>query len=174
MKYFSLSFKPEKIDYDYYYKDFGKALLLNQFKRALFSLTFIIVMLIFFSASGTATYYVPISFIFIITTFMPIFYSKKMSYFLLDSRQMRKENLYDFYADHIEIKIREDETSKSTTEKHLKMSGFTSVTESKTNFYFSYMNEKMMIIPKRVLDEEKYGMIKNLIDNYFSNVYMAI
>ena len=54
------------------------------------------------------------------------------------------------------------------------MNGFVSVAESKTNFYFSYMNERILIIPKRVLDGEKYGMIKNLIDNYFSNVYTTV
>ena len=36
------------------------------------------------------------------------------------------------------------------------------------------MNEKMLIIPKRVLDNEKYAMIKNLIENYFSDVYMTV
>ena len=174
MKYFSLSFKQEKIDYEYYYKDFGKALLFNQIKKSLLSMTFIIVMFFLFASSDTVGYYIPFSFIFIISLIMPLFYAKKMSYFLLDARQMKKMNTYDFYADHIEIHIPADETSKSTTEKHLKMKGFTAVTESKTNFYFSYMNEKTMIIPKRVLDEEKYGMIKNLIENYFSNVYMSI
>ncbi len=174
MKYFSLSFKPDKIDYDFYYKDFRKGLLLNQLKKSLFSIIFIISLFVFTSSGENVTMVFPVVFIILASVFMPLLYSKKMSFFLLNSRQLKKENVYDFYSDHIEIRIGADESSTSTIEKHLKMSGFTAVTESKTNFYFSYMNEKMMIIPKRVLNEETYGMIRNLIDNYFSNVYMTI
>ena len=174
MKYFSLSFKPEKVDYEFYYKDFKKGLLFNQMKKSLFSIIFLLTIFIFTSYGESTTLAFPVVFVFIASIFMPLVYSKKMSFFLLESRQLKKENVYDFYSDHIEIRIGADESSKCTTEKHLKMSGFTAVTESKTNFYFSYMNEKMMIIPKRVLNEETYGMIRNLIDNYFSNVYMTI
>lgn len=174
MKYFSLSFRTEKTDYENYYKDFGKAMLLNQIKKSLLPMIFMIVMFFFLASSDTVNYYIPFAVILIISLFMPLFYAKKMSYFLLSARQMKRENVYDFYADHIEIRVPADEISRSTTEKHFKMKGFTAVTESRTNFYFSYMNQKTMIIPKRVLDEEKYTMIKNLIDNYFSNVYMSI
>ena len=174
MKYFSLAFNLQKIDYDFYYKDFRKALILNQLKRSLFTLIFVFVMFMLLITSELSTLMVTLIFILIVTVFIPLVYSRKLSLSLIESRNSKKENRYDFYADHIEIHISADETSKSTAEKHLKMNGFTTVAESRTNFYFSYMNEKMLIIPKRVLDEEKYGMIKNLIDNYFSSVYMKL
>lgn len=174
MKYFSLNFSLIKKDYDAYYKDFGKALILNQLKRSAITLVLMAVLVAMYMSTQTAGLIVTVAFIGIVSVFMPIFYSKKLAVSLLNSRNNMKENIYDFYADHIEIHVNPNEISKSSTEKHLKMNGFVSVAESKACFYFSYMNERVLIIPKRVLDNEKYGMIKNLIDNYFSNVYMSI
>ena len=174
MKYFSLNFRIEKDDYKNYYKDFGKAMLFNQLKRSLIMILFTAAMAMFVISGDTVCYAVTLMFVFFIACIMPLVFSKKIALLMLDSKNSRKENIYDFYSDHIEIHIPASVNSKASTEKHLKMNGFTNVTESKTNFYFSYMNEKMLIIPKRVLDNEKYAMIKNLIENYFSDVYMTV
>ena len=173
MKYFSLNFTVNKGDYDSYYKDFGKGFVFQQLKRSAITLIFMLIMVAMYMTTQTAGLISTVVFIAIVSVFMPIVYSKKLAVSLVNSRNNRKENRYDFYADHIEIHIA-DENGKATTEKHLKMNGFVSVAESKSGFYFSYMNERVLIIPKRVLDEEKYGMIKNLIENYFSNVYMTV
>ena len=174
MKYFSLNFNLKKEDYDAYYKEFGKGLLVNQVKRSAITLVLMAVMAGIYFSVDTAGLVATVLFVGISTVIMPLVYAKKLSTSLLQSKSNRKPNRYDFFADHIEIHIDADENSKASTEKHLKMNGFVSVAESKTNFYFSYMNERILIIPKRVLDNEKYGMIKNLIDNYFSNVYMTV
>lgn len=174
MKYFSLNFKIEKSDYESYYKDFGKAMLLNQLKRSFIMVILSLGLAAFIITGDTACYAVTLLFAFIISCIMPLVFSKKIALSMIDSRNSRKENIYDFYSDHIEIHIPANGESKASTEKHLKMKGFTNVSESKTNFYFSYMNEKMLIIPKRILDKEKYGMIKNLIENYFSDVYITV
>lgn len=174
MKYFSLSFRPEKRDYNDYYKDFGKLFLINQLKRSIASFVLFGVLCFMLSSSGSGIYVLPFFFIFVATSFMPLIYSRKLSVFFLQSKQMQRESRYDFYADHIEIHIEPDATSQQKSEKHFKLSGFTAVTESRTNFYFSYMNEKMMIIPKRVLTQENYEMIENLIQNYFSGVYNKV
>lgn len=174
MKYFSLSFKTEKEDYELYYRDFGKGLIMNQLRKSVISAIFTLVMIVLLITNKTVSYIVPVTFVFIITCFMPLVFSKKISMNFLNTRNSKKENRYDFYADHIEIHTIDDGKSKESIEKHLKMNGFVSVAESGTNFYFFYMNEKMLLIPKRILDAEKYGMIKNLIDNYFSDVYMTV
>lgn len=174
MKYFSLNFNLKKEDYDAYYKDFGKGLLLNQLKRSLITIVFMVIMVVLYASVQTPGLIATVVFIAAVTVIMPLSYSKKLAVSLLNSRGNKKINRYDFFADHIEIHIDADEMSKSSTEKHLKMNGFISVAESKTNFYFSYMNERVLIIPKRVLDGEKYSMIKNLIDNYFSSVYITV
>jgi len=173
MKYFSLNFTVNKGDYDSYYKDFGKGFVFQQLKRSAITLIFMLIMVAMYMTTQTAGLISTVVFIAIVSVFMPIVYSKKLAVSLVNSRNNHKENRYDFYADHIEIHVG-DENGKATTEKHLKMNGFVSVAESKSGFYFSYMNERVLIIPKRVLDEEKYGMIKNLIENYFSNVYMTV
>lgn len=174
MKYFSLSFTLDKSDYDAYYRDFGKGLVFNQLKRSAVTLIFMAVMVMMYMTSQTAGLISTVVFIAIVYVFMPVIYSKKLSVSLLQSRSNKKINRYDFYADHIEIHVPSENSSKASVEKHLKMNGFVSVAESKNNFYFSYMNEKMLVIPKRVLDKEKYGMIKNLIANYFSDVYISV
>ena len=173
MKYFSLSYKPEKYDYQNYYRDFRKANLINQFKRTAFSIVFAVIITVLFFRSESIGFVIPIVFILFISFFMPLVYSKKISIDSLLSKYSQNENRYDFYADHIEIHYSDSE-GRLKIEKHLEMRGFTAVAESSSNFYFSYKNDRMLIIPKRILDEEKYGMIKNLIKNYFSDIYMAI
>ena len=173
MKYFSLGFTLNKGDYNAYYKDFGKGLVLNQFKRSAISLILMLVIAMMYASSQTAGFIATFAFLIFINVFMPVIYSKKLAASLVNAKSNRKENRYDFYADHIEIHIG-DGFSEASAQKHLKMNGFVSVAESKSSFYFSYMNEKVLIIPKRALDNEKYGMIKNLIENYFSNVYISI
>lgn len=173
MKYFSLSYKAEKSDYQNYYRDFRKANLINQFKRTAFSLIFAVMITVCFLTSELIGFIVPLVFILLVSFFMPLVYSKRISIDSLFSKCSQKENRYDFYADHIEIHY-SDEEIKMTAEKHLEMRGFTAVAESNSNFYFSYKNDRMLIIPKRVLNEETYAMIKNLIKNYFSDIYMTI
>ena len=174
MKYFSLNYRIEKADYESYYRDFGKSLVFNQLKRSLFLLIFTALMAAFVLSGDTVCYAVTLVFVFFISCIMPLVYSKKISMSQLDSKGSRNIATYDFYSDHIEVNVNYDENDKAKTEKHFKMNGFTAVTESKSSFYFLYMNETTLIIPKRVLDSEKYAMIKNLIENYFSNVYMTV
>lgn len=174
MKYFSLELNLKKEDYDAYYRDFGKLLLLGQLKRSSITLALMALLAGIYFSYETAGLVATVLFIGISTVIMPLIVSKKLAVSLLQARSNKRPNRYDFFADHIEIHIDADETSRASTEKHLKMKGFLAVTESKSGFYFSYMNERMFIIPKRVLDKEKYEMIKNLIDNYFSDVYMSV
>lgn len=174
MKYFSLEFNLKKQDYDAYYREFGKGLFVNQVKRSAITLVLMAVMAGIYFSMETAGFLATVLFVGALVVVMPLAYAKKLSTSLLQAKSNMKANRYDFFADHIEIHIDPDENSKASTEKHLKMNGFVSVAESKTNFYFSYMNERILIIPKRVLDNEKYGMIKNLIDNYFSGVYITV
>ncbi len=174
MKYFSLSFRLQKEDYSAYYKDFRKGHILNELRRSLFIAIFSVFILVTFVNSETLSYIIPVLSVFAVSVILPIYFSRKISTLFYKSKQGSKEARYDFYADHIEIHICADESCRQTSEKHLKMRGFTQIVESSKNFYFSYMNEKMLIIPKRALNEEAYTMIKNLIDNYFSNVYMSI
>ncbi len=174
MKYFSLSFKTEKSDYAEFYRDFLKSNSLVYFKRTAFLMFITVLFALFFVTRDSLVLLIPLFLIPLVDVIMSLVYSRKISMSLYQSAQNRKVGVYDFYADHIEIHFQADELSKGTMQKHLKMSGFTAVKESESNFYFSYMNEKILIIPKRSLDEEKYTMVKNLIENYFSDVYVKI
>ncbi len=174
MKYFSLSFRLQKEDYSAYYKDFRKGHILNELKRSVFMAIFSVFVLVSVVTAETPSYIIPVISVFAVSVFLPIYFSRKVSTSFYNSKQGSKEARYDFFADHIEIHIGSTESCRQTSEKHLKMRGFTQIIESRSNFYFSYMNEKMLIIPKRILNEETYSMIKNMIENYFSKVYLSI
>lgn len=174
MKYFSLNFKIEKEDHKSYYRDFRKASIATALRGSIF-MAILSVFILFTSISNNMiAVVVPVVMFFLITLIYPLIYGKKISASLFESKLSGRNNIYDFYADHIEVHSLPDERSKSYSVRHLKMNGIVGVRESSTNFYFFYMNEKVLIIPKRVLDEEKYQMLKNMIENYFSNVYMTI
>lgn len=174
MKYFSLSFSLQKEDYNAYYKDFSKGHLINGLKQSFFIISFSVFFTAYAFLQQDYNFVFAIVLFCLSLIFMPVYFAKKISTSFYVSKHGRKEARYDFFADHIEIHIGADENCRQISEKHLKMNGFTQVVESKRNFYFAYMNEKTLIIPKRVLNEETYGMIKNLIDNYFSSVYLSI
>lgn len=174
MKYFSLSFKTEKSDYAEFYRDFLKSNSPAYFKRTAFLMLITVLFSLFFVTRDSLVLLIPLFLLPFVDIIMSLVYSWKISMSLYRSAQNRRVAAYDFYADHVEIHYQADELSKGTMQKYMKMSGFTAVKESESNFYFVYMNEKILIVPKRSLDEEKYTMIKNLIENYFSDVYVKM
>ena len=80
----------------------------------------------------------------------------------------------DFYDNHIVISYEGNENVKSHSEKHYGFKMIQNILESNENIYFAFNDNSLLIIPKAVLDNERYTMIGNLIENYFSNVYMTI
>ena len=80
----------------------------------------------------------------------------------------------DFYGDHLVINYVPNEAVKSYSEKHYGFDVVLNVLESTENIYFAFKDNSLLIIPKAVLDNEKYTMISNLIENLFKNKYQKL
>ncbi len=175
MKYFSFDYRLFKEDYKNYYKDFRKINFMIILRKALIPALFLVFISFFIlNSKSDKMIYVTFFAFLIISAFFPHYYSKKISMSLVNSKHGQKEVRLDFYGDHIEIHVPEADGCRCTSQRHLKLNGFTMVAESESSFYFSYMNEKMLIIPKRAINEEIYQKLKNLINNYFGNIYMTV
>ena len=80
----------------------------------------------------------------------------------------------DFYDNHIVISYEPNEYVKSHSEKHYGFDVVQNILESRENFYFAFKDNSLLIIPKAVLDEERYTMISNLIENLFKYKYQRL
>ena len=80
----------------------------------------------------------------------------------------------DFYDNHIVVNYEPNEYVRSYIEKHYGFDVVQNILESTENIYFAFKDNSLLIIPKAVLDSEKYTMISNLIENLFKNKYQRI
>ena len=80
----------------------------------------------------------------------------------------------DFYDNHIVVSYEPNETIKSYSEKHYGFHMVQNILESRENIYFAFNDNSLLIIPKAVLDEERYTMISNLIENLFKYKYQRL
>ena len=80
----------------------------------------------------------------------------------------------DFYDDHFVVSYEGNENVKSHSEKHYGFQMIQNILESSENIYFAFNDNSLLIIPKVILDSEKYTMISNLIENLFKNKYQRL
>ena len=86
MKFFSLNFTVNKSDYDAYYKDFGKGLVLNQFKRSAVTLLFMIVMLVLYRDTQIEILAVTVAFIGIMLLLSNILQNETNAFLYLEKK----------------------------------------------------------------------------------------
>lgn len=171
MKYFSLSFKLDEHDYQNYNRILTKAILLSKAKFFLLPVIAIIVGLSIFDILDvySAIIMALIAPVFLFTT---VLLNKEYYRVTFKKSKIIKRYLtVDFYDDHIEEKYTPDEYMNGYTERHYSFKDVLHIAESKENFFFLLNDNTMLNIPKRALNEETYGMIKNLINNLFSNKF---
>lgn len=172
MKYFSVSFNLTSEDYSVYSKNGIRASLILRLKKIIFPLAFFIVaglvadmplMLMFIPllfASGIIVPYI------VDKDYVKALY--KNSFIL------KKEMTVDFYDNHFVITTNADEFTKSSSEKHFGFDTVAAVNENDTFLFFIFRTNNILIVPKRALSPEQYGMIKNLIENLFADKYRKI
>ena len=174
MKFFSVSFNPEKKDVN------KKAILIsiifgNEKNKMLSNLLFICAFICigFFMKQYEIIYYAFLSFIVIpriaaiITVFSQI---KKNS----ESHMTRRPITVDFYGDHIVYKFGSTDRFRGTFEKHYAFSNVSSVIDSISSIAFSFGENDSVVIPKRALSYENIQMINNLIENLFKNKLVKV
>ncbi len=174
MKFFSVSFNPEKKDVN------KKAILLSIIfgndKKQLLPKLFIICGFIcfgFFMSQYELIYY----------AFLSLIAIPKIVAAILVFSQIRTNNesmlaqrlvTVDFYSDHIVYIFGSTERFKGNFEKHYAFSDVTSVIDSISSFAFSFGENDAVIITKRVLSDENSQMINNLIENLFKNKLVKV
>ena len=80
----------------------------------------------------------------------------------------------DFYDNHIVVGYEPNEYIRSHSEKHYGFDMVQNVLESSENIYFAFNDNSLLIIPKAILDSERYTMISNLIENLFKYKYQRL
>jgi len=170
MKYFSVSFSLTAEDYSSYSKSGMKATSLLRLRKMLIP---VIIFVIMGFIEKTAFMILPL--LFITSVVVPYILDKEYISSLYNKSLILKKPInVDFYENHFVVSTKADEFSKSSSEKHYSFEWVISVMENSDYFFFIFKTNNILIIPKRVLSPEQYGMIKNLIDNLFGKIYKAI
>ncbi len=174
MKYFSVSFLPEKRDVNK--KAIFISILFGDTKNKMISKLLFICAFIFigfFMQQYELIYYSFLSFIIIpkISDIITIFSQVKKSN---ESYMSQRPVTVDFYGDHIVYNFGSTERFKGNFEKHYAFSNVTGVIDSINSIAFSFGEKESVVIPKRALSDETRQMINNLIENLFKNKLVKV
>ena len=174
MKYFSVSFLPEKKDVNK--KAIFISILFSDNKNKLLSKLLFICAFIcigFFMEQYELIYYAFLSFILIpkIADIITVFSQVKKSN---ESHLARRPITVDFYGDHLVYSFGCTERFKGSFEKHYAFRNVTGVIESINSIAFSFGEKESVVIPKRALSDENRQMIDNLIENLFKNKLVKV
>lgn len=171
MKYFSLNMYLTKEDYESYEKKIRKSVLFGRMKQLAVPFALIMIAGAFYDL-----FFIVIAlYLFAVALIIPEMVNKDFSNKSRSgSKLIRRPMIVDFYSDHFEVRSEPDEVMKGSSERHYGFDTVRSVLEASDYFYFIFKTNNILIIPKKVLDGEQFGMIKNLINNLFSGIYSAI
>ncbi|MBR3816381.1 MAG: hypothetical protein IKJ27_06620 [Clostridia bacterium] len=170
MKYLSLSYTPTPEDFVSYANKSEGAVFALRAKRMIIPFGIIAVAGLLFDV-----YYaiIALSF-FICATLVPAIINREYIRKQKDSQFILRPMCLDFYDDHIVQTFLPGGRFKGKNEKHFGFKAIAGVIESEEYIWFLTKAASIITIPKRELDEEKYGMIKNLIENCFSGIYTTV
>ena len=172
MKYFSLSYALSEKDYNDYEKIVFKGSLIMSAKKMILPLIIIVGMLLFMDTMGVLTV---LAFWGVLLFLIPQLISREFYHKTRkNSKLLKRMMTVDFYDNHIVISYEPNEAVRSYSEKHYSFQMVQNILESRENIYFAFNDNSLLIIPKAVLDEEKYIMISNLIENLFKNKYQRL
>ena len=171
MKYFSLSYMLTEKDYSDYEKIVFKGSLVLSLKK----------MIIPFCVMLAVSFFMEIQFIIpaivylFISLVVPQMLNREFSHKTRKNSNLLKRMMtVDFYDNHIVVNYEANENIKSHSEKHYGFQMIQNILESSENIYFAFNDNSLLIIPKAVLDSERYTMISNLIENLFRHKYQRL
>ena len=112
---------------------------------------------------------------FVISLIIPQILSREFSHKTRKNSNLLKRMMtVDFYDNHIVVSYEGNENIKSHSEKHYGFQMIQNILESRENIYFAFSDNSLLIIPKAVIDSERYTMISNLIENLFRHKYQRL
>ena len=171
MKYFSLSYILSQKDYSEYEKIVFKGSIIMSAKKMIIPLIIVVGMSIFMDSLFIISALVYFALSIIIPQLINIEFSHKTR---RNSNLLKRMMRVDFYDNHIVVSYEPNEIIRSHSEKHYGFHMVQNILESRDNFYFAFKDNSLLIIPKAVLDEERYTMISNLIENLFKYKYQRL
>ena len=171
MKYFSLSYMLSEKDYSDYEKIVFKGSLVISLKRMIVPFCIMLAVSLFMEVQ----FLVPAVVYFIISLIIPQVVSREFSHKTRrNSNLLKRMMVVDFYDNHIVVSYEANENVRSHSEKHYGFQMIQNILESSENIYFAFNDNSLLIIPKAILDNERYTMISNLIENLFRNKYQRL
>lgn len=171
MKYFSVKMRLSKEDYKQYDKIYFTDSLKISFKRIgfIFFIGAIIYAFLDLYLAVSAFAYG------LVVMLVPLLVNREFISKTRDKSEMfSREMTVEFYDNHLRLMLLPDEKHRSYNEKHYGFDTITKILESNENFYFTFKDNTMLLIPKRFMDKEGFEMTKNLIANLFINKYQFI
>ena len=171
MKHLSLSYMLSEKDYSDYEKIVFKGTIVLAIKRMIIPFCLIVGMCFFIDT----LFIIPAITYFAISVLIPQIINREFSHKTRkNSKLLKRMMTIDFYDNHIVVNYEPNEYVRSYSEKHYGFDVVQNILESTENIYFAFKDNSLLIIPKAVLDSEKYTMISNLIENLFKNKYQRI
>ena len=171
MKYFSLSYMLSEKDYSDYEKIVFKGSLVISMKRMVIPFFIIMAMCVF----TDKLLIVPALVYFALSVIIPQAINREFSHKTRkNSNLLKRVMVVDFYDNHIVVSYEGNENVRSFSEKHYGFDRLQNILESNENIYFAFNDNSLLIIPKAVLDSERYTMISNLIENLFRHKYQRL
>ncbi len=175
MKHFSLEYYLTPEDFKVYKKLLIKSLLSAKLRPMLFAFILVIGFSVITTVNSdyqAIAIYI-MAFAISVTAYLTV--STGQTKEMEEKSLLLKKKMYvDFYSDHFVVNTHPDGVSKSYSEKHYGFDKVITVVESEGYIYFTFSTNNILIIPKRALTGEQYGMIKNLIENLFADKYRRI
>ena len=171
MKHLSLSYMLSEKDYSDYEKIVFKGTIVLAIKRMIIPFCLIVGMCFFIDT----LFIIPAITYFAISVLIPQIINREFSHKTRkNSKLLKRMMTVDFYNDHFVVSYEGNENIRSHSEKHYGFHMLQNILESNENFYFAFNDNSLLIIPKAVIDSEKYQMISNLIENLFRNKYKRL
>ena len=171
MKYFSLSYMLSEKDYSDYEKIVFKGTLVLSLKRMIIPFCIMLAVSLFMEVQ----FIVPAIIYLFISLVIPQMINREFSHKTRrNSNLLKRMMTVDFYDNHVVVNYEANENIKSHSEKHYGFQMIQNILESNENIYFAFNDNSLLIIPKAVVDEERYNMISNLIENLFRHKYQRL
>ena len=171
MKYFSLSYMLSEKDYSDYEKIVFKGTLVLSLKRMVIPFCIMLAVSLFMEVQ----FIVPAIIYLFISLVIPQMINREFSHKTRKNSNLLKRMMtVDFYDNHVVVNYEANENIKSHSEKHYGFQMIQNILESNENIYFAFNDNSLLIIPKSVLDNERYTMISNLIENLFRHKYQRL
>ena len=171
MKYFSLSYMLTEKDYSDYEKIVFKGSLVLSLKRMIIPFCVMLAVSLFMEVQ----FIIPAIVYLLISLVVPQMLNREFSHKTRKNSNLLKRMMtVDFYDNHVVVNYEANENIKSHSEKHYGFQMIHNILESSENIYFAFSDNSLLIIPKAVIDSERYTMISNLIENLFRHKYQRL